>query len=222
MLRQLVLGVTLATTAALPAAAQAGRFTVGPRLGYIKYQSKSGIEGAGMLGLDGVFHITRNFGVGFMMDVARPQTDGEFFPSELSFGDTTFVFAVSQPLTIAQYGVQLFATTGGSFAPFLSGSVGGYRVSLDPQVAGGNEDFANLGFSVGGGLDIRIGETTGIRLEARDFVFTNFERERLYPVREAERPARFPDVLPVPEPFEGSVHNLHFALGFTFTPGGSR
>jgi hypothetical protein len=222
MLRQLVLGATLAATAALPAAAQGGRVTVGPRLGYIKYQSKTGMKSSGMLGLDGVYHLTRNFGVGFMLDVARPETDGAFFPAELSFGDTTFVFQVSQPLTVVQYAAQFLATTGGRFAPFVSGSVGGYRVTLDPQISAGNESFSKLGFSIGGGIDLQIGQSGGVRLEARDFIFTKFDRARLNPVREANQPARFPEVIPTPAPFEGSAHNLMVALGFTFTPGGSR
>ncbi|HEX9727604.1 MAG TPA: outer membrane beta-barrel protein [Gemmatimonadales bacterium] len=222
MLRKLVLGVAFAALAAAPAVAQNGSFRVGPRLGYVKYAEKTGIEAGAMVGLDGLYYISSNLGIGFTLDVSRPQTDSSFFPAEMSFGDTTFIFGVSQPLTIAQFGLQAEFSAGGSIAPFIMGGVNGYRVSLDPQVAAGPANFVELGFSVGGGVAFRTSAGTQIRLEARDFVFTDFDRSRLNVVRAAFQPTRFPDVLPVPDPFSGSAHNIHVALSFSFTPGGSQ
>ena len=221
MLRHVVLGVAVAALLPLPAVAQTGQFSVGPRLGYINYDTETGLESAGILGLDATYRINRNIGIGFTVDVGRPTTDSSFFPAEMSFGDTTFVFAVSQPVTVVNYHLMLEATTGGTFAPFLLGSVGGYRMTLDPQV-GGNEDVNELGFSFGGGISFQTSGGTAIRLEARDFVFTNFDREVLYPVEQRFRPTRFPQVLPTPAPFDGTAHNIIVSLAFSFTPGGSQ
>jgi opacity protein-like surface antigen len=224
MFRNLMLTVVVTGLLAGPAVAQTtgGQFHVGPRIGYIKYANKTGIKDAALFGLDALYYVSPNLGVGFALDVARPNTDGNFFPAEMSFGDTTFIYAVSQPLTILQFALQAEATTGGRLAPFLGASIGGYRVSLDPQVAAGQSNFTELGFSFGGGIAFAVGEATSVRLEARDYVFTKFNRDNIYPVDSRFRPTRFPDVLPEPAPFDGTAHNIHVGLAFTFTPGGSR
>lgn len=223
MFRQLVLGAAVAAFAA-PAAAQTatGQFSVGPRLGYVRYESATGLKNTAVLGLDAVYHVSRNLAVGFTLDVARPSTDSSFFPAEMSFGDTTFVFAVSQPVTVLNYQLQGKFTTGGSFAPFLVASIGGYQVTSDPQVAAGETNFRELGFSFGGGIDLSTGSATAFRLEIRDFVWSDFDRDFLYPVQDRFKPTRFPDVLPTPDPFTGTAHNIVASLAFSFTPGGSR
>lgn len=224
MFRQLVLGVAVSACVAGPAAAQAtvGQFVVGPRIGYAKYDTDAGLKEAGVLGIDAVYHVSRNLAIGFTVDVGRPATDSSFFPAEMSFGDTTFIFAVSQPVTVVNYHLQAKVTTGGSLAPFLVGSVGGYQVTADPQVAAGESNFRELGFSFGAGVDLSTGSSTSIRLEVRDFVWSDFDREFLYPVRQSQRPSRFPDVLPQPDPFRGTAHNIVASLAFSFTPGGSQ
>ena len=222
MLRKLVLGVAVMALSASTVAAQtsAGMFAVGPRLGYVRYADETGIQEGALLGLDGLYYISNNLGIGFMLDVARPQTDSSFFPAEMSFGDTTFSFGVKQPLTIVQFGIQAEITTGGKFAPFLRGSVGGYRVTLDPQVARGSSNFVELGFSFGGGINFATSPGTAVRIEVRDYVFTDFDRSLLNPVDPAFAPTRFPDVLPAKDPFFGTAHNIQIALAFSFTPGG--
>ena len=221
MLRKLVLIAAVGALGTTTAVAQKEpqQFSIGPRVGYIKYADNTALNETAMLGLNGVYYLNSNIGIGFMLDIARPQTDGDFFPAEMSFGDTTFIFKITQPVTVVQFGLQLELTTGGSFAPFVSGSVGGYRVSTDPQV-GAAEDLEEFGFSIGGGFDISTGGGTAIRLEVRDFVFTDFDRDILYPVRGDFQPSRFPELVPLPDPFTGSAQNIHVALAFTFTPGG--
>lgn len=205
-----------------PASAQvqSGSFRIGPRFGYIKYDDDTAIREAAMLGLDAMFNINSNIAIGFLLDVARPQTEGEFFPSELTFGDTTQVMGASQPITVLQYMGVLELNTGGKFSLFANGAVGGYRLSLDPQVNGGLEDFAELAFAVGGGIALSTSGATMVRLEVKDFIHTDFDREVLNPVADVFQPRRFPDVLPTPAPFLGTAHNIHVGLSFSFTPGG--
>jgi hypothetical protein len=221
MLRQGLWGLAAVVVTVGPSAAQeTGSFAIGPRLGYVKYAKDTGIRAGPLVGLDGLFFVTRNVGVGFLLSVGRAETDSSYFPAEMSIGDTTFIFGVKQPLTMTQFQVQAAFRFGGRIQPFISGSAGGYRVNLDPQVAQGPDSFTKLGMSVGGGVEFSVGSATGIWIEARDFIFTSFNRDAINPVTERFLPQRFPDVLPVPEPFSGTAHNLQVALGFTFVPGG--
>lgn len=226
MLRRLVLGVGFACLAAAgPLAAQ--DFEVGPRLGYLRFKEATGIEPAGMLGLDAMYRISSRLGVGVRLDVSRPGTDGKFFAAEMSFApaletDTTLIFAVEQPLTLVQYQVQGLVETGGAFSIFAKGSAGGYTITLDPQVARGRTNVTEWGFSAGGGLRFSTGGGTAVQLEVQDVIFTNFRREDLNPVEPRFRPQRFPDVVPLQPEFDGTAHNLYVALSFSFTPGGAR
>lgn len=219
MLRKILVSVALCGFAAAPLAAQR-QFMVGPRLGYTQYASETAIEAAPMLGVDAMYSLSRNLSFGVRMDFARPVTDGTYFPAEMTFGDTTMLFAVSQPITVLNYGVQAEFTTGGSFAPFVNGGVGGYRLSLDPQVAAGTTEVTETMFTVGGGISIQTSPGTSIRLMVQDIIYNNFNRANLNPVDARFAPMIFPDAIPPQAPFEGVAHNLHFALAFSFTPGG--
>ena len=223
MLRKLVLGVAALALTAGPLAAQG--FRVGPRLGYTTYDDNTGIEAGALIGLDGMYRLSPNLGLGFMLDVSRPSTDSSFFPAEMSFGDTTFIFGVQQPLTVVRAAAVGEFRLGGSVSPFFSGSIGVYRISLDPQVAAGPVTFSELGLSIGGGIEFSTSDATSVRLEVHDFVFTNFDRSRLDVTRRVGTssfdPVRFPDVLPAAAPFSGTAHNISFAVAFSFTPGGS-
>ncbi len=230
MLRKLVLGVAALALTTGPLAAQG--FRVGPRLGFITYDDDTGLESGALIGLDGMYRLSPNLGIGFMLDVSRPSTDSSFFPAEMSFGDTTFIFGVKQPLTVVRAAVAGEFRLGGNLSPFISGSIGAYRISLDPQAARGPITFTELGLSIGGGLEFSTSDQTSVRLEIHDFVFTNFDRSRLDVTRrtgtvstrtttQGFNPVRFPDVLPALEPFDGTAHNISFAVAFSFTPGGS-
>ena len=222
MLGRFTLAVAAAALVAAPVTAQeAGQFKVGPRLGYIKYAEKSGLQPGGMLGLDAFYRVNNHVGLGFMLGVSRPQTDGQYFPAELTFYDSTFVYQVVQPVTIATYQAAIEFSGGGQFSPFISGAVGGYRVNLDPQVATGNRNFNHLGFTFGGGFQIAAGESARLRLEAYDMVFTHFNRQDLNTTRSLNQPTRFPDLVPPQPPFSGATHNLMASIGFYFTPGGN-
>jgi hypothetical protein len=223
MRTNLAFAVGLVALAAAPATAQtAHEFHVGPRLGYIKYAEETGIKSAAMLGLDGMYALTRNLSVGFRLDIARPMTDGNFFPAEMTFQDTTLLFAVEQPLTVVQYAGKAEFGFGGSLGFFLNGSVGGYRVTLDPQVVQADRSIDHMGFGFGGGISLSTGASTRVRLEVQDFVWRKFNRADLNPVEQRFQPVRFPEVIPTQAPFRGTAHNIHISLAFAFTPGGQQ
>ena len=227
MRKTFALGLCLATCAT-PLAAQAGQFQVGPRIGYVKYATKTGIADDGLksssavLGLDGLYSLTNNIGLGFRLDLSRPQTDGSFFPAEMIFKDTTELFQISQPLTILEYFAKIEVGTGGAFNLFVNGSVGGYNITLDPQVADGLRSLKDLAFGLGGGLAIAAGSGTHVRLEVVSAMWQNFDRSALNPVSGRFTPVQFPQAIPAQTPFKGGVNNLQFSLAFSFAPGGER
>lgn len=220
MYRRLVMGVAFVALAAGPTAAQ--DFEIGPRLGYVKWKAETGMKEAVMLGMDATYRLNRRLGVGVRFDVARPGTDGQYFPAEMSFNDTTVIVGVSQPLTVLQYGVEGIVETGGALGVFLKGGVGGRTITLDPQAARGRISVSDWAFAVGGGVRIRAGGGTSVLLEVQDLIYTNFHRESLNPVEPRFRPTRFPDVVPFQPEFSGTAHNIYAAIAFTFTPGGGR
>jgi hypothetical protein len=205
---------------AVPLAAQ--DFEIGPRLGYVKFKEATGLEAAAMLGLDAFYRLGSKLGVGVRLDVARPATDEQYFAAEQSFGDTTLIFAVTQPVTILQYGVQARFETGGSLGLFAKGGAGGYTITLDPQSARGRVNVSDWHFAFGGGVRLRTGSGTSVMLEVQDIIYNDFHRDDLNPVEPRFRPRRFPDVVPSAAPFEAAAHNIYAALSFMFTPGGAQ
>lgn len=221
MLRRLFVGVGIAgILGAGPVAAQ--QFDIGPRLGVVSFEEATGLREAAMLGVNAIYHISSKIGLGVRFDVSRPRTEGSFFPAEMSFGDTTLIFSVTQPVTVIQYGVEGMLETGGSLSLFATGSVGGYNITLDPESARGRRTLSELAFSAGGGVRFRTGSGTSVRLEVQDMIFVNYERNALNPVEPRFLPVRFPDVVPRQPDFDGTAHNIYFSLAFTFTPGGAR
>jgi hypothetical protein len=224
MYRRLVMGIVLAALAAGPLAAQS--FEIGPRLGYVMWKAETGMTESAMLGVDALYKVNRHIGLGVRFDVARPGTDGQYFPAEMTFGppnsDTTMILAVSQPLTVVQYGVQAQLETGGSFSVFAKGGAGGSTISLDPQAARGQVSVSDWMFSAGAGVRIAAGSGTSVTLEVQDLIYANYNRNDINPVEPRFRPTRFPDVVPYQAEYSGTAHNIYAAISFTFTPGGAR
>lgn len=221
MYRRLVKGLALVALVAGPLAAQ--DFVIGPRLGYVKWQAETGLKDAAMLGVDATYQLNSNFGLGVRFDVARPGTDGSYFPAEMQFGiDSTLVFAVSQPITVIQYGVQAVAGFGDAIGFFVKGGAGGRTFTMDPQASFGRVSVTDWAFSAGAGVRIRAGGGTSVTLEVQDLIYPGFAREDLNSVEPRFRPTRFPDVVPYQAEYNGTAHNIYAAIAFTFTPGGNR
>jgi len=219
MLRSIVVSFGLGTALlASPLAAQ--QFQIGPRLGYVKFKEETGLQNAAMLGVDTRYSVGSHVGLGLRLDVARPGTDGQYFPAEMSFGDTTLILQVQQPITLMQYMAMGEFETGGSFSVFVNGAAGGYTMYLDPQASYGVNSVTEWAFSAGAGLRLRTGGGTSVRLEVMDLIYTNFNRNNLDPVEPRFAPVRFPDVVPPQPAYEGTAHNIYAAISFIFTPGG--
>jgi hypothetical protein len=140
----------------------------------------------------------------------------------MSFGDTTLIFAVQQPVTVLQYGVQGVFRIGGNIGFFAKGGAGGRTITLDPQSARGRVSTTDWAFNVGAGVRVNSGGGTSILLEVQDLIYPNFARGDLNPVEPRFQPIRFPDVVPYQEDFEGTAHNIFASIAFIFTPGGGQ
>lgn len=217
--RSLTLCALLLGASAASAQVTPRRFAVIPRGGYVQFDDASGLQGAGVIGVDALYAINRFFQIGTGLSAGRPSTRGEDFIASLTFGDTTLLVQVTQPVTLID--VNLAATLrwpGDRFSPYLLGSVGSYLMYLDQQVVGGNNKIAKLSGTVGLGFNYRVAQGTGIQIDVRDLIFTDYDRDRLNPTAVRFANLRFPEDVPRPPTEKSTLHNLMFSLGFSFTP----
>jgi hypothetical protein len=199
------------------------QFSVTPRGGYMTFDDASGIDNAPYIGIDAQYALSPYFSLGTGLTVSRPQTIGDFFISQLTFGDTTFYLAAEQPLMMYDIGLSAQARYPGElFTPFLTGGVGYYLMDLDPQVETRPDRTGGISGQIGGGLHIRLGEQVGVQFEVRDMIFTGFERDELNPVAANFANSRYPEDFAPPPAAKETVHNLMFGIGFSFVPRGRR
>jgi hypothetical protein len=225
--------LTLLASVALPGAtdaqAVARQFTVAPRAGYIRFDRASSIENGGFVGVDAMYNVTSMFSLGASASWARANTRGEDFVAALTFGDptvgdTTFYFHVTQPLSVVTYeavGVARLPLAAARLTPFLMAGAGAYTVYMDPQITAGPRKMSHFGASIGGGVEMRLGQRSGLRFDVRDQIFTKFDRDRLNPTDPRFTAIAYPEDFPVPPTAKETLHNLSFSFGFTFTPSGA-
>ena len=213
---------------AAPAAGARAVSTVGsvtPRGGYARFDRASSIRPTAFLAVDATYQITPAFAVGPSLTVARASTYGEDYLTAFTFGDpskgdTTFIFANQQPVTVVDVGAIATARVlaGSRYAPYLTGGVGAYSLYLDPQQVNDSKRYTFLSAMVGGGVDLQLSQQAGIRLDVRDQIFMNYDRRRLNPADARFQNTRFVEDLPAPPANKSTLHNLLFSVGFTFRP----
>lgn len=212
-------------TAGATRPSMASKVVLIPRGGYINYATNTAIKGAPMIGLDVRYNLGRFFAVSPSLTVSQPKTDGAYFPAALYQGDTTQLFAVTQPVTMLDAALTGVGHLGdlGRLSPYAIAGVGVYTLYLDPQVNNGDRRLSHMSYSVGGGLNFRLTNRTGLVLDARDLILTNFDRDRMNPVHGNAVATRFLDTFPKARSQGGatSMHNVVLSLGFTFTPTGA-
>jgi len=194
--------------------------------GYVMFEKDLGIESAPYVGMDLRYRISPFFALAPSILVSQPKTDGSYFGATLQYGDTTFLFNVSQPLTVLDVALNgiLSIPQVGPLAPYISGGGGIYAFYLDPQVNSNRDKrFSRFSLSAGAGTTIRLGGRTGLQLEVRDFIMLDSDRERLNPVGSRFQNSRFAEDFRAPAAFKkgSAAHNIVFSLGFTFTPSAS-
>ena len=214
----------LAVSSVGQAQSEARQWTVSPRAGYVSYQREASLENTGFIGADLSYNFSRMFALGTNLSVARPQTNGEDFLTSLTFGietdgDTTYYFAVSQPVTILDFGLSATARFPmARISPYVTGGVGSYSMFLNPQVNRQSRRISGMSGSIGGGVNFQVGRNAGIRLDVRDQILTNYKRDRLNPSESRFSETRFTEEFAVPPAAKETLHNLQFSIGFSFTP----
>lgn len=220
----------LLLAAAPPSSAQeiAGRYTVTVIGGRTLYAESSALEDAFTGGLEAQYNFTEWLGLGFYFMAARPTTDGSFFPLvRLEFSDTVFNTLVSQQVTQLDYGVSAAVRYPlGRFHVRGVGGIGGYTFNLDDQRIESpslpEDRFSGLAFSAGAVLGYAFSRAGAVELRIRDFIYTDFDREKFNVSEPLLAVTDVPHPNPNPPPPEDTIHNLHFEVGFSFTLGGSR
>jgi hypothetical protein len=228
-----------------------GRWIITPRLGQVFWDDAAALQDPALnsdkcdfpefnqtcaaftnnlqAGISLLYGVAERFSVGLSFDVVRPVTNGAYFPPvEMEIGGQQELTVINQRLTIVQYAVEgEWGPPLGRIFPYVVGSIGGYTVYMDPakvDFAGvtGFQKFGDLMYTLGVGIDFAIGSTAGLRVEFRDMIYTGWDRDRFYPVLPRYQSSLFPDLMPAPPEESGTLHNLRFALAFSFVPGGSR
>lgn len=197
--------------------------TIVPRGGYLVYHEATSLQNAGFVGLETMYNITRWLSVGPSLAISRAQTNEADFPAALTAGDTTFLFQAKQGVTLLDAGLAAHIRLPelGRFAPYALGGVGYYTMYLDPQTNDADTRYGRASFQLGGGADIRLTQRSGIRIELRDLMMYDYDRERLNPVGPRFNGyQRFDSLFPArTESYKGATyHNLQIAIGFTFRP----
>lgn len=213
------------------AQAEPRRFSVGAQGGWYSFDKAAGLEDAAFAGIDATYHLptlplagSRRLepGIGFHAGVSLPTTSYDQFPVVMfDFGDTTLLKGVSQRVRLIEYGLQgSLATTLGRFRPYAVGGIGMWSLTVDPRQEGLNS-MSKPSYNFGGGLNVVVTRTVGLRAEARNMVWTSFDRSHLDPTVAYTVDNRIRDVLPPPVPAKSTVSNLRFALVFSYVPGNS-
>ena len=214
----------LTTSSVVHAQAEPRQWTIAPRAGWVNYQREASLEGTQFLGMDIGYNFSRIFSVGTNLSVARPQTRGEDFIGSLTFGiptdgDTTYYFAITQPVTVFDVGLNATARFPlARFSPYVTGGIGSYSLYTDPQVNRESRRTSAMSANVGGGVSFQVSRAAGIQLDVRDQIFTKYKRDRLRPSEARFDETRFPEEFVIPPEPKETLHNLQFSIGFTFTP----
>jgi hypothetical protein len=239
------LGAACALALLLPAAGVAQEadgeraWRVIPSFGGFVYDDASALETSPFVGGELMFPVSQFISLGASVSFARPEVDGSQFPLALFqvSNDTTVLFEVGQQVTHVSY--TALASVGTSFGRvrvYGQSGVGGYTLFLDPQA---NTSLAKIGapdkingllIPVGAGLSFDVGSRAGIRIDVRDEIFTDYDRDILNPVEPRffndcvdhfqESLVCFPELNPTATEAKSTVHNIRLTLGFEFTPGG--
>jgi len=220
---------------AAPAAPAAGRFQVTPMIGVMRYDRTTALSSteSGLstklyptAGLLAAYTLRPNIQVGAYLEAARPETDPQYYPYALiQTTGSIQLFEITQRVVVLSYGLAATVTlpVAPRLGPYLRAGVGLHTVFPDVQRAQSTETISGSELMLGAGFKYAVSDAVGIRLELTDFMWNNWDRDDLNPVAPAFQNTIFPEDNPsgISWPKPGLVHNMRFALGFTFTPTGA-
>ncbi|MBA4070653.1 MAG: hypothetical protein C0497_02295 [Gemmatimonas sp.] len=227
-----LVGAVLLGASSLQAQTQAKMFDLGVLFGQQVFDKATALESTPFVGLSATYQLPWNplklaikqstFGVGLAVDVSRPVTDGEQFPLvAFDFGDTTFLYAVAQRITLVQAGLQaVVGVPVGKARVYGLVGTGVYSMFTDPRAVGRNYNVTKPMATFGGGINYPITSSIGLSAQARMATYTQFERSALDATVGYIQDQRIRDALPPPHPASATPTNLQFSLVFQYIPGG--
>ena len=209
-----------------------GSWGVDVAAGLQGYDSSSGLNSGAFVGAAALYQISDHFAVGPNIQFTRNDTDASFFTGVLDFGaDSARVYQVGQTINTLHYALdgRFDILPGNEINPYVMAGAGGYTMYLETQPNDIQQRVTDLLVQFGGGIRWSITEATGIAVDVRDVMYTNFDRDVLNPIREVHwncsepgNPSsgcRFPDAETATPDKKSTIHNLRFAIGLTFIPG---
>ena len=230
----LALAGLLATAAPAAAHAQSepGSWSVAVSAGTQMHAASSSLGTSPMLALEALLQVTPRIAVGPAIQFHRADTDGSFYVAAVDFGpDSTRVYQVGQTLSALHYGASAHFSfmPGGRLDPYAVVGAGGATLYLDAQANDGIRRVTHRMVQGGGGVRYAVTEAAGVRVDVRDVVYMNFDRDVLNPVEERLRNCgtdgvcRFPDAERAHLPDkQDMVHNVRLSIGLTYVPGLNR
>jgi hypothetical protein len=227
-----LVGAGLLGASSLGAQTQPKMFDLGVQFGQQTFDKSTALKATPFVGLDATYELPWNplklaikgstLGVGLLVDVSRPVTDGSQFPVvAFDFGDTTFLYEVAQRITLVQAGLQAVAGI-----PVARGRVYGfagsgiYAMFMDPRAERHNHKVSNPMATFGGGVNYPLTSTIGLSAQARAVTYTNFNRSELDATIGYIQDRRIRDALPAPHPASKTPTNMQYSLVFKYIPGG--
>lgn len=214
---------------------QAGQWRATPIFAVNTYDDATPFQTTTFIGGDISYSVTNNISLGLSVGFSRPEVDGSYFP--LAFfelaADTAFLFEAGYQATEVDYAAML--TLGlplQRFYAYAMGGAGATTYFLDQQTfrdvvqLTDTKSLTYLLVPLGAGVSYSVSSLIGVRLEFRDDILMDFDRDEFNPIAEGE----FRNTCEVenfciieangdPPEAKDTVHNFRFAIGFEFTPG---
>ena len=226
--------LVLAGAASLAAQEPTTRFRVVPSIGLMRFDRTSALSSTdegisqlyGSAGLSADYAVNDAFRAGVYLEYQQPTTSQDYYPYALMRTSGVYqLYGVQQTVSVLNYGVEAnYTFQFGNLRPYVMGGLGLNTVYGDVQASGSSESVTGTQFLLGAGMHFNVSETVGIKAELLDFMWSNWDRDDLNPVAPAFQNTTFPEQNPDGMNWEkpSLIHNLRLALGFSFTPGGSR
>lgn len=227
-----LVGAVLLGASSLEAQTQAKMFDLGVQFGRQTFDKGTALESTPFVGLAATYEIPWNpltfaikrstFGIGVAVDVSRPVTDGTQFPAvAFDFGDTTFLYAVAQRITLVQAALQAVAGVPvGKARVYALAGTGIYSMFLDPRAERRNQKVTHPLATFGAGFNYPLTSSIGLSAQARAVTFTQYDRSQLDATVGYIQDRRIVDALPPPHATSKTPTNMQFALVFQYIPGG--
>ncbi len=223
-----IVGAVVLGAQALGAQGQANRFAPGAHVGVQLFDRGTALQNSPFVGFDATHSVPWNplaslvrgssIGVSLRLELSRPATRGDQFAAvAVDLGDTTFLYAVTQRVTLLQGGVE--AVVGAPMGPLrVYGFVGTgvYSIVPDSRTVKTNGSFTHPMASFGGGLSYPISAQTILRAQLRAVTLTKFDRERLDAGTAFNHDSRFRDALPAADATSGHPTNVQLSIAVQY------